>query len=193
MRVRFPSPAPGFFDMHKDKWLIFAVMCLAVFAMESFNLYKTVTKHNKPVGTKIEESSKNVVGQDSHPAKSQSPKKEEQRQDSQSAARQTVQTPASSVSELPKTQGKEPPAPKKVKAVQVKFTYSDSNASEVTFHGSWSGRSYQMSSKGGVWEFKAMLMPGEYAYHFRADGVKKVNPGPVNAAGDNIIKVSPAE
>ena len=191
--------------MHKDKWLLLAILCLIVGIIESYNLVKTVAKHQKApasVSASAQKTENTAVKQ--QPASAQAKKnenktaqkaanqaeKENKQQDS--AKRQAQQENAAPV--LPPDQGREPKSPKKAKAVLTKFTYTDPGAKEVTFHGSWSGKSYPMALKNGVWTFEARLNPAEYAYHFRVDGVKKINQDkPVNAAGDNVVKVLPAE
>ena len=191
--------------MNKDKWLLLSITFLIIALIEGYNFSKTVSRHKAPAGEKAVaaaqksgKASQPVAAADktakkeklSDASKSGSPltqKKEDSIKKNEEAPTAQVKT------SLPETQGKEPPSPKRAKAVPVVFTYTDADASEVTFHGSWSGKANPMTKKGSVWTFKTRLNPGEFAYHFRVDGVKKVNEGPTNAAGDNIIKVSPAE
>ena len=200
--------------MHKDKWLLLGILCLIVCSIEGYNLAKTVSKYKKTsdnsqqvVASVAESASKSKTqpsakeaSSSSKPADSKNNSKKELSETakkvvvpSEKSAGEKEQPKAAQISVLPSEQGKEPPAPKKVKAVPVVFTYTDSQAKTVTFHGSWSGKAYEMRFDGNTWKFSTRLNPGEYAYHFRVDGVRKTNPGPVNAAGDNIIKVSPAE
>jgi len=183
--------------------------------IEGYNLIKTVSKHKKASADKQEAVAVSAIDKNTS-TYSQSGKillssaklsDSKTNQKKESAAAEKIKSPApssktekkedqpkaSQAVSLSPEQGREPPAPKKVRAVPVSFTFSDPQAKEVTFHGSWSGKAYAMKSDGNTWKFSTRLNPGEYAYHFRADGVRKVNPGPLNAAGDNIIKVSPAE
>ena len=208
----FPSFRCGFdsrrplqiLSMQKDKWLIISILCLIVCFIEGYNLNKTLSRHKAPAGEKPAAVAIASRAQSGHGEKENASQQKTNGKTLKNnggadsavneSAKQKKETEVSKdLASLPASQGKEPPSPKRAKAVPVTFTYTDSEAASVTFHGSWSGKAYEMNKKGDTWKIRLSLNPGEYAYHFRVDGVKKTNQGTVNAAGDNIIKVSPAE
>lgn len=194
--------------MNKDKWLLLSITFLIIALIEGYNFGKTITRHKTPAGESTAVAVQKGPGRTTQAVKAddRSAKKEksglsvkdsgllnQKKEEPVKSPKKDETTSEQVKTVLPEAQGKEPPSPKRAKAVPVVFTYTDAGATEVTFHGSWSGKANPMTKKGSVWTFKTRLNPGEFAYHFRVDGVKKVNEGPTNAAGDNIIKVVPAE
>ena len=176
----------------KDIWLFASIACLAMLVWECVNLGQTVAKYRVNDSDKTATAS-TAVAESVNPSNTST--SNIKKTEAIPARRSDVPTQNSVVAadSNPAVQSREPAAPKKVKAVSQEFTYNDPNAKEVLFYGSWSGSPYKMELKGGVWRFKALLKPGEYAYHFRVDNEWKVNPGPLNKAGENTVKVFPAE
>lgn len=173
--------------------------------VEGYNLHKTAGRHRVPVSVSnsVVNSSPEVIKQsdkfdekslDKYEADLVSKQISNEKQEVLgNTAAKMERTSSANVAETKQEKAKkiEKKVNISVKSVPVTFTYTDSIAKEVTFHGSWSSRFYKMVLEGNTWKFRTRLKPGDYSYYFRADGVVKTNLGPLNSSGENVISVSP--
>ncbi len=81
--------------------------------------------------------------------------------------------------------------PRKQKALKTIFEYKNASAKSVFLAGSFTKwKETRMTKKSGVWKTEVYILPGNYLYHFVADGKKILDParakGPV---GESIVVI----
>ena len=91
-----------------------------------------------------------------------------------------------------------PPQPKeakeelrKQKAIKTTFKYKNASVKKVSLAGSFTKwKEIRMIKKDGVWKTEVYILPGNYLYHFVADGKKIPDPAkPKGPVGESIAVV----
>jgi len=82
--------------------------------------------------------------------------------------------------------------PRKQKAVKTAFEYKSASAKSVALAGSFTKwKEARMTKKNGVWKTEIYILPGNYLYHFIADGKKTLDPGKTKSpSGESIAVVA---
>jgi hypothetical protein len=81
--------------------------------------------------------------------------------------------------------------PLKQKALRTVFEYKNSSAKSVSLAGSFTKwKETRMTKKNGLWKTEVYILPGNYLYHFVADGKKILDPATAkNPVGESIVVV----
>ncbi|MFA6433098.1 MAG: glycogen-binding domain-containing protein [Elusimicrobiales bacterium] len=85
--------------------------------------------------------------------------------------------------------------PQKQKAVKTVFEYKNASAKTVSLAGSFTKwKETKLTRKNGVWRTELYILPGNYLYHFVADGKKIPDPSkPKGPVGESIAAVEEAK
>lgn len=81
--------------------------------------------------------------------------------------------------------------PRKQKALKTVFEYKNASAKNVALSGSFTKwKETRMTKKNGIWKTEVYILPGNYLYHFVADGKKVQDPaGAKSPIGESIVVV----
>ena len=156
----------------KSFWAVLAAISLAAAVFSGYAIYNRLTIHFS--GDTMEIRPKPVP---------MLPDVEEKKEEpSKTAAKPSEPQPA------PKEAKEEP---QKQKALKTVFKYKSASAKSVSLAGSFTKwKETKMTKKDGVWKTEVYILPGNYLYHFVADGKKILDPAkPKGPVGESIVVV----
>jgi hypothetical protein len=158
----------------KGFWAVIAVISLAAAGFSSYSIYTRLAVQfacdAAETGPAPESPAGNLIGTKVEPAGSAE----------QAAAPPELKEPKEE--------------PRKPKAVKTVFEYKSASAKSVALAGSFTKwKEARMTRKNGVWRTEVYILPGNYLYHFVADGKKALDPGKTKAPSGESIAVVAAE
>ena len=162
----------------KKFWAILAVISLAAAGFSGYSIYNRLTIYFANDTMEVRPKPVPML-----------PDVEETKEDSDQI---TAKIPESQPA--PKETREEP---QKQKAIKTAFEYKNASARSVSLAGSFTKwKEIRMTKKNGVWKAEVYILPGNYLYHFAADGKKVLDPskpkGPVGESIAVIEAVHPA-
>jgi len=161
----------------KGFWALFAAICLAAVAFSGYLIYDRLSLYLS--SDTLEASSKPV------------PMPPDMSETKEDPAKPSTATTPESPAAAAETAGENAGEPQKIKAIKTVFEYKNAAVKSVSLAGSFTKwKEIKMAKKKGVWRAEVYILPGNYLYHFVADGKKKLDPGKTKApVGESIVIV----
>ena len=160
----------------KGFWAALAIVSLAAAGFSGYSIYNRLTIHFASDTMEIRSKPVPMLPEVDEP-KEESAKTADKSPESRPMPKETMAEP------------------RKQKALKTVFEYKNASAKSVTLAGSFTKwKETKMTKKNGVWRVEVYILPGNYLYHFAADGKKIPDPAKAKSpVGESIVVVESAE